>query len=265
MRQQALKRLSLLMGLLCCWNGNAVPQSMQPYVVDYEEHLLGDQFCKRLYQLARDLQSVMELYKIEFYFSSGTLLGAVRHQGLIPWDDDLDLCMLKQHNDIFARKVIPKLDELGWEVSRHKARWKGYMIKDKIIREGFRRAKCDIFLIVEKNGICKYDGTWPWMVLRSDQVRPIGKLLFGDIQINVPNDYQDFLTQNFGPTWKDKAIKYNHGELRQPPGFKPSLTYNCGSHMQRRLANLKLQKSGDLNVETSTGPFLPAGPFSESD
>ena len=53
---------------------------------------------KRVYALGRAIARVFKEAGLEYWSSGGTTLGIVRHGGLIPWDDDLDICIHEKVN-----------------------------------------------------------------------------------------------------------------------------------------------------------------------
>lgn len=57
----------------------------------------------QLAQLAilKDIDSLCSRHGITYFLDSGTVLGAVRHGGFIPWDDDVDIAMLRPDYDRF--------------------------------------------------------------------------------------------------------------------------------------------------------------------
>lgn len=65
----------------------------------------------RLLDVLKDFCSVCEKYHLTYCISGGTGLGAIRHGGYIPWDEDLDLCMPRKDYDRFEALFLQEFSE----------------------------------------------------------------------------------------------------------------------------------------------------------
>lgn len=54
-------------------------------------------------EVLKDVDELCRRYNIQYFAEWGTMLGAVRHHGFIPWDDDMDICMKRQDYNRFLR------------------------------------------------------------------------------------------------------------------------------------------------------------------
>lgn len=55
--------------------------------------------------ILKDIDKICKEHNITYYLGEGSLLGAIRHQGFIPWDDDLDIVMPRADYDRFLSIV----------------------------------------------------------------------------------------------------------------------------------------------------------------
>ena len=65
------------------------------------------------------IHEVCQKIGVKYFLAYGSLIGAVRHQGFIPWDDDMDICMLRNDYEKLQDYLIANPDE-RYEVMSYK-------------------------------------------------------------------------------------------------------------------------------------------------
>ena len=166
---------------------------------------------EKMTDMLRIFDQVCRKYKLKYWICSGTLIGAVRHKGWIPFDADIDVCMVKHDYDKLSKVIQKELPKELWfqspETDSFYAIYKNKSILAKIRHLDFCYIddKCqaihnglqiDIF-VFEKNNI-----TSKLEIVRMNpdifsmnytDIFPLKELYFEGIKVYVQNNYDSFL------------------------------------------------------------------------
>lgn len=90
--------------------------------------------------IIKDIDELCTTHGIEYYLLGGSTIGAIRHQGFIPWDDDLDISMTDANYHKFLAVARESLDKekyylqeglKDWALDFSKVRLRGTYIKEE--------------------------------------------------------------------------------------------------------------------------------------
>lgn len=80
---------------------------------EYEPETL-EALQKLLIEMLSDLSFACEKHGIDYFGGGGTAIGAVRHRGIIPWDDDIDISFRYQDQDRLIEAVKKEFGDKYW-------------------------------------------------------------------------------------------------------------------------------------------------------
>jgi len=104
--------------------------------------------------IMKDLDEFFREHNIQYSLYAGTLIGAIRHKGFIPWDDDLDICMDRKEYERF----LDIWEETGGIEGYYLQNSRNYE-KTNLCFAKVRKDNTAFVSSIEKN-ICGHDGIW---------------------------------------------------------------------------------------------------------
>jgi len=171
----------------------------------YEKSEKLKEIQRELKDLFAVFNKIVRKYRLTYCLDSGTLLGAVRHHNIIPWDDDIDVQMSREDISVL-RKNKAELNKLGYTITYN----------DKIYR--FKRnlkgkiPYIDIFEVDDFDNKIKYSNErnreiWPKYWFKHDEKYPLKLYKFGRMSVFGPNNPYPYLERAYGE-W-NKGVVWN--------------------------------------------------------
>jgi phosphorylcholine metabolism protein LicD len=167
-----------------------------------------------LYQMMKDTDELLTAHEVPYLIFSGTLLGAVRHHGIIPWDDDIDIALPYEAQEAFI-DLIPAFKKLGYYVLPAIF---GYRIvkpkNPKMVwrfmgKMYFGDMTCiDVFVLSQvADKSVGYLPLWPNDYFYTHEVYPIKRYRFGELWVNGPQQATPYLSRAYGAQWNEVAYR----------------------------------------------------------
>jgi phosphorylcholine metabolism protein LicD len=189
-----------------------------------DKYYTDKKYIQFLYKCFYDLHNILVDNNIIYFASGGSLLGAVRHKGIIQWDDDVDLEISSKDVPLIL-KLKDTFKKLGYKVVKHSESGDTDWIKINSIKKvDGKISSIDLFPIYIEKDRTHFEseftsGIWPNAYHKLKDLFPLKQLKFGSGVIICPNNPLPYLDRTYGKSWIKVGyitMDKNHYQLEKP-------------------------------------------------
>jgi len=162
-------------------------------------------------EMLRSFDEICRKYNLKYWCVGGTFIGTIRHHGWIPYDGDVDICMLDTDYEIFRSKANELSRDLWlqytdndplYSVNIRKIRHLHSYYTDYLPRNCHTGLQIDIFLNkkIDDNLISLSDKEHIEidLIIKYDEIFPLNEGKFEGIDVYIPNKYKDYSIKYYG-------------------------------------------------------------------
>lgn len=196
-----------------------------PGIYKLFESLMSEAEMFSMFTTFKQFIDACTINNLTFFIYGGSLLGAYRHHGMVPWDDDIDVIMSVSQKEL-TRNVLSNVS--GYSLfSPHKTQWKFYRQNlTSLTKKVFSWPYIDIFFYSENSThIWDEIPSYARFVYRKDWVFPLVYRPFEGGMVPVPCNMKKAVENNYD-TNKCATNFYYHKIEALSPKFRRN-TINC--------------------------------------
>lgn len=194
-----------------------------------------------LRRMLQDMDNLFNAYGVTYWIDGGTLLGAVRHKNIIPWDDDADISILKSDEMAFL-SLEDRFNQMGYGIGTFWGGYKIYPLNGMDIKAYnrnwtwatgknepylFENEKIDYkYPFIDVSIVDKFDdkihyvdkkvrSIWPNYYHLVKDLLPLKRYKFDGFELTGPYNPIPYLDRSYGKDWPYVGYKsYDHQNQR---------------------------------------------------